>query len=118
MTETQEIKRYRITKLNDRTEYYYEEGIGRKWDKEGAAFYPPEVGERFVVFPNGESVFGTSLVMSVYKHGEGDVTGIDKLTLPNNFPVKDVPNNIEIKMGDYLLSTLNSIYLVREVKTK
>ena len=58
----------------------------------------------------------TSVIRSVYEHG-GE---IDKLILPKEFPKEDYLNmeSPEMRDGDVLIATMNSIYLAQKVDNK
>ena len=59
--------------------------------------------------------FYTTFVMCVYVHDQDATTGTDKLILPPKFPIEDIPNDLEINKGDTLFTTMNSIYILREI---
>ena len=58
----------------------------------------------------------TSTVKSVYICN----TEQDKLVLPSDFPDKEYLDfsNIELKSGDILFATLNSVYALRDIQEK
>lgn len=85
----------------------------------------PKIGKAFMVHGNGLFNFlRTSMVIGIYNHSEEEIneTGVDKLVLPSGFPasagdkVSGSWDNLKLEEGDILLSTLNSIYLVRKYK--
>jgi hypothetical protein len=78
---------------------------------EGFEYEFPEVGRRYVVSGERDGAISTSLLKSIYKHEPE--SGRDKLILPVDFPDATKLDFPEMKQGDYLLATCNSVYHVR-----
>ena len=77
----------------------------------------PVVGKRFDVEgikSRAEDWFSSSPIKSIYVHG----TGRDKLVLPSDFPdaLHLDMSKLDMKPGEMLLATLNSVYLVSDLK--
>lgn len=105
-----------VTKLTILKDQYHKQ---TPYVKNGESFTGainfPIVGERFDVMGfkfMGEDCLSTSPVKSIYVHG----TGQDKLALPSDFPdALNLDMSIQMKPGEMLLATLNSVYLVSDL---
>jgi len=72
-----------------------------------------KIGDSAVVLSHNSSEwFHTSRVRSLYIH-ESD-SGFDKLILPKDFPISEDLVIPELKSGDALIGTMNSVYLLTE----
>ena len=72
------------------------------------------IGERFEV-ARGANYINTSAVKSIYVHGS---ESFDKLMLPAGFPEPEFLDFPELKDGDTLIATMNSVYLLRQINGK
>ena len=67
-------------------------------------------GVPLLLYPADIQFFHTSRIRSIYEHETND--GYDKLVLPANFPSAADLKIPELKKGDVLLGTMNSVYLL------
>lgn len=113
--------------IHDEAKYGEEKAnIGTGFFCEGKFYRDPEVGTRFHFSSDDEDAEGglvTSTIKSVCKVGSD--TSPDKLVLPTDFPkVANLrfptwPGQPgEIKAGDWLISTINSIYWLGSLKAE
>jgi hypothetical protein len=79
----------------------------------------PKIGSVFYVGDVGNWL-RTSIVKAYYLHDDPDgyVEHPDKLVLPTGFPLEAAMNLPELQAGDIVISTMNSIYLCREMDSK
>ena len=90
------------------------EFLGLDWECQKVA--RPKIGSVFMVAGAGRWL-RTSLVESYYVHDDPDnyKTHPDKLVLPPGFPIETATSFPELKPGDVVLCTMNSLYLCREM---
>ena len=81
------------------------------FDFEGDLAYPLEIG-KVCLLGTISRYFHTSIVRSIYEHlSESE---LDRLILPKDFPMSQDLNVPELRRGDILLATMNSVYLLRK----
>lgn len=85
-----------------------------EWQKEAK----PKIGCPFLIHGGGVSDWvRTSTVKSYYVCDDPE-NHPDKLVLPKDFPIEDISSIPEMKKGDLLIATRNSIYLLEVLGEK
>jgi hypothetical protein len=104
--------RYEVTKLSYLEKRHHDVdnlSVPKGFTGNGVLWNLPTVGQRFILM--GDYGVNTSPVKSVYQH-ESETQ--DKLVLPSDFPRAKELIIPELKKGDYLFATLNSVYHLTE----
>lgn len=106
-----------LVKLNHRKDHHHGPEASA-FVKTGEAFELrfetlPEVGEAFCGYLTPYGHFNTSTVKSVFVAGSDPR---DKLVLPESFEAREQLEIPEVKEGDYLLSTKNSLYWLKNIE--
>lgn len=73
-------------------------------------------GTMVAVNPYGDYGIRTSLIASVYQHNP--IEGQDKLVLPKEFDIENLPELPKMNVGEFLILTLNSVYYLRKIEVK
>jgi len=107
---------YEAIKIGNNDTPHDPDGKDRWWKRVGKPISEsirPE--DTFWLARENQGFWRSSPVLSVYEHSQNKINeGQDKLILPVDFPMSSDIKLPELKEGDILFATLNSIYLLRE----
>ena len=104
---------YQLLKLNHRKDASVEKdnaAVEELKVLQGHSLEPITIGRCFR-FATMEGLLITSVVKSIYVHE----TEADKLVLPSEFDYTEDITSVDMKEGDVMFATNNSVYLLRRV---
>jgi hypothetical protein len=109
--QTEEPVQAKITKIASLEKPYYPKDRAAVVDGESRTGYyvtPPYEGESFLLI-HDDGVFCTSEVRKVWRPNG------PALEFPEGFPTPEHVDGLDIQLGDIVLATRNSVYLVRHL---